>query len=171
MPPPNTSWKCSVIFSSRFNLSCLQSRFVSFWGTIMWISVSSSFFLFCWVLAGGQIGLNYLGELRSWILDEDLEFSDDKNISGDSYNYRATSSAPRGPTLPRVASVLQPGSKQELKSQAGLHQKWGNLETSHRELLSWLSGLRTWCCLREDAGLIPGLAQWVKDPTLPWAVA
>ena len=30
----------------------------------------------------------------------------------------------------------------------------------------WLHGLRTKCCLCEDAGLIPGLTQWVKDLTL-----
>ena len=32
----------------------------------------------------------------------------------------------------------------------------------------WLSGLRTQCCLSEDVGLIPGLAQGVKDASLPW---
>ena len=31
----------------------------------------------------------------------------------------------------------------------------------------WISGLRTWRCLPEDMGLIPGLTQWVKDPALP----
>ena len=31
----------------------------------------------------------------------------------------------------------------------------------------WLSGLRTWL-VSEDEGLIPGLAQWVKDQAVPW---
>ena len=35
----------------------------------------------------------------------------------------------------------------------------------------WLSTLRTQCCLCEDLGLIPGLAQWVKNPMLPKAAA
>ena len=35
----------------------------------------------------------------------------------------------------------------------------------------WLSRLRTQCCLCEDAGLIPGLTHWVKDPALPQALA
>ena len=29
--------------------------------------------------------------------------------------------------------------------------------------LLWLTGLRTWHSLYEDAGSIPGLAHWVKD--------
>ena len=31
----------------------------------------------------------------------------------------------------------------------------------------WLNVLRTQHCLCEDRGLIPGLAQWVKDSMLP----
>ena len=33
------------------------------------------------------------------------------------------------------------------------------------KFLLWLSGLRTWRCLCEDTGSIPGLGQWVKDQT------
>ena len=39
------------------------------------------------------------------------------------------------------------------------------------ELPLWLSRLRTQHCLLEDAGLIPSLVQWLKDPALPQADA
>ena len=41
-----------------------------------------------------------------------------------------------------------------------------NIKEAMLELVLWLSGLRTQRCLSEDAGLIPGLAQWVKYLTL-----
>ena len=39
-----------------------------------------------------------------------------------------------------------------------------------REFPLWLSGLRTQFSVCEDVGLIPALAQWVKDPALPRTV-
>ena len=39
------------------------------------------------------------------------------------------------------------------------------------EFLLWLSGLRTWHCLCENVGSIPGLTHWAKDPGLQQAVA
>ena len=39
-------------------------------------------------------------------------------------------------------------------------------ESQALEFPLWHSGLRIWHCLWGSTGLIPGLAQWVKDPAL-----
>ena len=49
-------------------------------------------------------------------------------------------------------------------------QELSELRKYMKELLLWLIGLRTWC-VREDEGLIPCLAQWVKDLALPQTAA
>ena len=45
------------------------------------------------------------------------------------------------------------------KVKAGIIQMRMKTEGAEEDFLLWLSGLRTQCCLCEDAGLIPGLTQ------------
>ena len=44
----------------------------------------------------------------------------------------------------------------------------GGLNKLLKEFLLWFSRVRTQHNVCEDSGLIPGLAQWVKDPVWLW---
>ena len=38
-----------------------------------------------------------------------------------------------------------------------------------KNIVTWSSAEMNLISIRKDAGLIPGLAQWVKNPVLAWA--
>ena len=68
----------------------------------------------------------------------------------------------------------------ELRSQVGYHPKFVCMLEIGLKFMQinrcyyfgvpvWLFRLRTWHCLCEDEGLIPGLPEWVKDPGFPQA--
>ena len=70
----------------------------------------------------------------------------------------------------KVAQGRQPSGTRS-KNQKGREKIWKVKKEYRAELPLWLRRLRTWHSLPEDASLIPGLAQWVKDLASPQAAA
>ena len=83
---------------------------------------------------------------------------------------RPGSSGPlcRGHVCPQLASYQ--GQRHNRQSPVQNENGWGALFRKQEEEFPWLIGLRTQYCLREGVGLIPGLAQWAKNPTVPGPV-
>ena len=69
----------------------------------------------------------------------------------------------------RGALCLAPEDPSSLSQIQAVHVAW--LRDKAQEFPLWLSRLRAQHSVYEDVGLIPGLAQWVKDLALPQTVA
>ena len=133
VPPPSTSCEFTVVFSSRFNPSHLQSGFIlgalfSEFPCLFLFCFVLFCFVFCPILAESQIWLKFRWELPdNWTLDEDFEFSQDERIKAASCNFSATSSALRGPhSRSCVPCVFQQGSKRgtEETSRSPSEMRW-----------------------------------------------
>ena len=75
--------------------------------------------------------------------------------------------SPATSTKPILALTLQSSPSSPRKHTSVLREETGTTKIPLSwEFLLWLSGLRTQHGVPADVGLIPGLAQWVKDPLL-----